>query len=345
MKWKVLLAFIALAHTTIAFADREVSFWDDTQEGRRWSKFDFLFWKANEDAVVLTNETSPLFTTTDFTQTPVLHPKFNWDVGFRIAAGISPPCSDFEVIYDWIFYYTEAHQARHTDSNDLTNVNGQEGMFPIWALSEDIIAGDYVAEAHLDWQIFLTVFDWTFAKTWFLCDTFDLHPYAGLRFAYINQNVHIDYAGGIFLYNILNGGISRNGIDKVRMESDFIGLGPRIGIAPRVSLCYGLSLFGDAAISGLGGVFYIDQNERFINEERFDYDKTTSCIRAISDLAAGLAWDKSFCDDKLHFRCQLSWEYHVFFSQMKFQRDAFDLVPSNNNLSVQGVTLSFSFGY
>lgn len=345
MYFKFSLSCFALLMITSIGTAVQPSFWADTERARSWSSLDLLYWIAHEEALVLTNKTSPVFTTSDFTIAPVLHPQFNWNLGFRLGFGFSPDCSPYEAALEWVYYQTNVRQKRLTNSNDLTNVNGQEGMFPIWALSDDIIAGDYVSDAFLNWGITLNMIDLTFGQTMLCFECLEIYPYIGLRGAWINQNAHIRYEGGIFLYDIIEGGVSRNGIDFIRMKNNFWGVGPRIGIEPRLYFCNGFSLFGNAAISGLGGAFYVKQTERFVDFERFAYNKNSACIRGIADLAAGISFERNFCNDSYSIRWELSWEYHIFLSQLQLKRDAFHLISSNRNLSVQGVTLSGSIGY
>lgn len=304
------------------------------------ASLDLLYWKACEKGVVLTNRTSPVFDTTDFTEAPVRHPRFDWDFGFRLGLGSSVPCLPLDIALDWTYYSTTIHQHQKTDSNDLTNVNNQLGMFPIWALSEDTISGDYVSEAKLKWQITLNQIDLKCTQLQLCCHHFDFRPYVGLRAAFINQNARIKYSGGIFLYEIIAGGVNLNGTDRIRMKNDFWGIGPKIGFEPRWNLCRSFSVFGNAGISGLIGVFDIHQKETYLGVERFSRHKHLVRLRWVGDLAAGIAWDTSFCDNKYLVRCQLSWEYHLFFHQLELKRDDFDLIPSNRNLEMQGVVLS-----
>lgn len=300
---------------------------------------DLLYWKTYEKGVVLTNETSPIFTTNNFTLAPVIHPQFDWDFGCRLGIGMRRNCSDISL--DWTYYPTTIQQHRETDSNNLTNISNPLGMFPIWSLSEDTIAGDYVTDAQLKWDISLNQVDLKWTKLSVRYRNLDLRPYLGLTTAFINQNAHIEYSGGIFFYQILDGGVNVDGVDHIHMKNNFWGIGPKIGFEPRWNLFGNFSLFGNAAISGLVGIFHIDQKETFLDVERFSHHENSARLRWIGDLAAGIAWDKCICNYLVQW--QLSWEYHIFFHQLELQEDDFGLIPSNRNLSFQGLVLSGNF--
>lgn len=304
---------------------------------------DLLYWKAREKSLVLTNEKSPLFFTDNFTKTKVIHPHFDWNWGYRLGLGYLFPCSSWEVTLDWTHYQTSISQHRCTNSNDLTNLKNQQGMFPIWALSSDIIAGDYVTDATLNGKLKLNLLDLDFDRSIGCGDYFELIPYVGVRSGWIKQKATIHYSGGIFFTEILHGGVSLNGTDHVHLKNNFWGMGPRIGIRAELSQCEGFGLYLDGAISGLIGTFSVKQKETYLDANRYCRDKNLIRFRWIGDAAAGMLWKTFLCEYVLTFR--LGWEYHIFFHQVELKRDSFDLVPRNRNLDVQGATLSGQFNF
>lgn len=307
---------------------------------------DLLYWKAHEKSLILTNKKSPIFFTDDFTKAKVIHPHFDWNLGYRIGVGYSFPCSPWKATLDWTHYDTKVRQHRATNSNDLTNVNNQQGMFPIWALSDDIIAGDYISKASLKGKLSLNLIDLMFNGRSIVCGKcFEILPYAGIRTAWIRQHANIDYRGGIFLIDIIEAGVSLEGSDHIYLKNDFWGIGPRLGMQPLFSIGHGFSIYGDAAISALGGVFNIDQKETYLQRERFSRHKHETRLRWIGDLAAGISWKKPLCNERYLLTLELGWEYHIFFHQLELKKDAFHIISSNRNLDVQGVTFASHFEF
>lgn len=308
--------------------------------GNFWANIDLLYWQPWEKSLVLTNKKSPIFTTDDFTKKDVVHPDFNWDWGTRIGLGYSSPCYPCDLRLEWTYYHTTADQHRFTDSNDLTNTFNQQGMFPIWALSDDIISGDYVAQACLNWKLTINMIDLDFSREYVFFDCLDLHPFVGLRSAWLRQHADIGYAGGIFLIGILGAGVSQEGTDLVHLKNDFWGLGPRIGIDPRYEIGCGFSLYGNAAISGLLGAYSIRECEVYLSNVRFSHHKHPVRFRWIGDLAIGLEWKTGLCCELYLLSFKVGYEYHIFWHQLELDGDDFDLVPHDRNLDVQGVTFS-----
>lgn len=346
-KWLIFVILIFIAGTGRLNANSLLDWFQPAcaTEENYWINLDLLYWKPWEKSLVLTNKKSPVFFTDNFTKAKVIHPHFNWDLGFRLGAGYATPCCLWNVSLNWTHYHTSAHQHRSTNSNDITNVNNQQGMFPIWALSKDILAGDYVSAAKLDWRLHLNLIDLDFGYPLSCLNCFEIRPYVGIRTAIINQNAHIGYSGGIFFIDIIQAGISLNGTDHVHLRNDFWGIGPRFGISPQYSLGNGFCLYGDAAISGLCGVFDVNQKECFLGSKRFHHHKHLVRVRGIADLAAGISWDTCFCQGRYSVAFKLGWEYHIFFHQLELKGDDFHLVSHNRDLDVQGVTFSSQFAF
>jgi len=310
-----------------------------------WVDAELLYLKAYEKSFVLTNKTSPVFTTDNYTKTEVLHPDFDWDFGSRVSIGCYSPCYCFDALFAWTHYHSSLNQKQLTDSNDLTNVNNQQGMFPIWSLSKDIIAGDYVSEAYMKGKLTFDLFDLDFGYPVCFYENLTINPYVGLRGAWIRQSGCVNYVGGIFLIGIIDGGIPLNGTDYIHLRNDFWGVGPRVGFDLDYCLGNGFSFYGNAAASGLLGVFDIHQNEIYLNSVRSCYSKHNTRFRCILDFAAGVAWNTCLCCGKYGLCLRLGWEYHIFFDQMQLKQDAFHLVPKDRDLSVQGVSASACFQF
>lgn len=313
--------------------------------GNFWADVDILYWQPWEKSMVLTNKESPVLFTDDFTKKSVIHPDFDWDFGTRIGLGYFSPCYPFDAALEWTYYHTCADQHRTTNSNDLTNTLNQEGMFPIWALSDDIIAGDYVAQACLNWKLTINLIDLEFGCPYTFENCFELRPYVGLRSAWIRQHANIGYTGGIFQIGILSAGVPLEGTDGVHLKNDFWGLGPRLGVEPRYTLGCGFSLYGNAAVSGLLGVYSINQREVFLNSLRFSHHKHPVRFRWIGDLEAGIEWETPLCCEQYLLSFKLGYEYHIFYHQLDLEGDEFGLVPHDRNLDVQGVTFSCGFAF
>jgi Legionella pneumophila major outer membrane protein precursor len=173
----------------------------------------------------------------------------------------------------------------------------------------------------------------------------ELKPFFGLRSAWIQQHGHVAYEGGMFLMGILQPGISLNGTDYIEMKNNYWGMGPRVGIIPRLILGKGFGLNAETAISGLYGFFTIRQEESYLQTTRFSYHQHLNRFRWVGDLSAGIQWKAFFDQERYALTFKADWEYHIFFHQFQLRKDDFDLVPNNRDLSMQGVTISACFDF
>ncbi|MBI2743585.1 MAG: hypothetical protein HYX48_06685 [Chlamydiales bacterium] len=304
-----------------------------------WIAVDLLYWKPWERALVATNKASDVFTTDNFTKAPVIHPHFEWDLGYRVRSGYLFSCNVWDVEGSWTHFASRVSQHRSSHGSAFI------GMFPIWSLADDVMAGDYVFESDLKWKITVNLLDVQFGRYLKVFPRLEVKPTFGVRSAWIKQHGDITYAGGMFLIGILQPGVSLNGTDFIKMENNYWGMGPRLGLAPRVILGRGFSLNADAALSGLYGFFKIRQKETYLDTTRFSNHEHLNRFRWIGDLAAGVEWKAPLCQERYALTFKADWEYHIFFRQFELKKDDFDLIPKNRDLSMQGVTFSTRFDF
>ncbi|MBS0652453.1 MAG: hypothetical protein JSR39_02880 [Verrucomicrobia bacterium] len=304
-----------------------------------WIDVDLLYWKPWERALVATNKQSDVFVTDDFTEAPLEHPHFNWDWGYRVSAGYLFSSNHWTVEASWTHFTSRASQHRSSHGSAFL------GMFPIWSLSDDVIAGDYVFESDLKWKLTINMLDLQFERYFKPCHWLELSPFIGLRSAWIKQGGHVVYEGGMFLIGIFQPGVSLNGSDFIEMQNNYWGMGPRVGIDPRIVIYKGFSINTEAAISCLYGFFNVRQKETYLESPRFSHHEHLNRFRWIGDLSAGVQWKTLFNKERYALTFKADWEYHIFFNQFQLKRDDFGLVPDNRTLSTQGVTFSGRFDF
>lgn len=343
MKKRILL-FATLSNATLFAADPDASlintFHPAVKNGSNvWIQADVLYWKPWERALVATNHKSDVFVTDDFTKASVARPHFEWSLGYRLNAGYLFPAYHWDVGASWTHY--TSHLSQHKSSHGSAFL----GMFPIRSLSDDIFEGDYVFDSQLKWKLIVNMLDVQFGRYFTVFHRLDLKPYCSLRNAWIKQHGRIAYQGGIFLIGILAPGVSLNGTDLIKMKNNYWGMGPRIGIAPRLAIGKGFGLNADAAISALYGIFSIAQKETYLDKTRFSYHKHLDRFCFVGDLLAGVEWKAPFCNERYALTFKADWEYHIFSRQFKLRKDRFDLVSHHRDLSMQGLTFSTRFDF
>jgi hypothetical protein len=306
-----------------------------------WVSSDMLFWTPKEKTIVATNQKTNLFTTSDVTLKPPLDTRFRWDFGSRVGLGylFRNDVDSWDTMLHWTYY--TSHTAKRSDTEN----NISEGSFPVWSLSSDIIAYDWVAKAKLSWKMNLNLLDLDFGRA-FSFRWFHLRPFVGLRSAWIGQKIHAVYGGGIFvngpdLYLMSNNA----GYDEVRMKNNYWGVGPLAGISPQADLGKGLRLYANASGSFSYGYFHLKQEEIYLQHVRYYRNHFPAAGRWILDVAGGISW--STLQDSAHYALTftLGWEYHLFFHQFSLAKDAFGIVPDHRSLQVMGGVFSTRFAF
>jgi hypothetical protein len=179
----------------------------------------------------------------------------------------------------------------------------------------------------------------------FVFHRFEFEPFFGLRSLWLHQLGHVTYKGGMFLIGITAPEVSINGTDKIKMENNYWGIGPRIGLKGLFLMHKGVGLNALAALTAPYGYFNVRQKETYIDTIRFIHRQYFNRFGWMADFSGGLFWKTPFLPERYALTLQTDWEYHLFLYQFKLQRDQFGLIPKNRNFSTQGVTFSGRFDF
>jgi hypothetical protein len=293
---------------------------------------------------------------TVFNKSHEKRPNFKYDPGFRIGFANYCACDCWDFAVNWTHFHTKAHVRGATDLNDE-----DEGtrFFSCWERIENV--NPQFAEGR--YTLNLDLVDIEFGRKFYVSNCFVLRPDFGLRIARINQNYRV---------------FSTSNLDSksdpftdftstVKARSNFIAVGPRVGLDVELHLGCGLTLFGCGAGSIVFGKFDNHARERltdFGSEpnsiESFEYEQKSSahrCSRAITDLAFGVKWDHCYewCGRCHPVTLAFAWEHHAFFdmNNFNFKPNTFEDVDEFENhcsrkqgdLFTQGLTVSLCFGF
>lgn len=278
------------------------------EKGEWHFSYSVLYWQGKEHGLEYTNQPSNIFVTDDFTQTSVISPSFQWEPGVRLGLGYTQSDCQWTYQAGWTYLQSKGYGQK--------NVSGWEGMFPLRSLSPDTLQSDYVTSAQSKWHLstnlgdLLAQYNWDFAK-----------PFAGVRFASLNQKFKAKYAGGTFY----------SGTDVNTFRCQYYGAGPRVGVNLDGCVGAGFSLFGRAAIAPLFGNFDIDETEKYLGASRFDLSKNTYHFLLSTDYELGFQWKGELID------VGAAWEWQEFFYANQW------IGSKNQHLYLQGVTFNLGF--
>ncbi len=128
-------------------------------------------------------------------------------------------------------------------------------------------------------------------------------------------------------------------------DSDFWGVGLRLGVDSLWGLGKGLGIYGNGSASLLSGHFDVHEKKKHVKIE-----SDVENVVAAADLAMGLQWDYLFSNDRFHFGFKFGWEFNIFFDQNQL----FNFLGSDHpgfiqfkkdDLTFQGLTLGLRFDF
>lgn len=211
----------------------------------------------------------------------------------------------------------------------------------------------------------LDLVDIEFGRKFYVSSCFVLRPEFGLRIARIHQNYRVESESTV---TPATGPLEAFTSD-IKTRSNFLSVGPRVGLDVELHLGCGLTVFGCAAGSIVFGKFDNHAREHFVDFTTdvdpavgtFDYEANSSahrCSRTITDLAFGFKWDHCYewCGRSHPVSLAFAWEHHAFYDLNNFNfasrgyndTDASVIGGDANrhgDLYTQGLTVSLSFGF
>ncbi len=270
------IAFFLLIISFLAFQTASSNCPQIGQFGAHFSE-EFLYWVGNEKGLGFTNHSANVLTTDDFTHNSVINPTFKWDFGFRLGGGYTQSNCQWSYQTYWTYLRSKAETQKSVNSGSPDFL----GIYPIWSMGPDTLAGDYVSSASSSWRLFMNMID-LIAQYNSSCffNRLILMPFLGGRGVSLSQKLTAQYSGGTFF----------NGVDHNVLHSSYLGAGPRLGLNADCYLAYGLSLFGRAAAAPIFGRFHIKQRETYLGNLRFSRSTVKHRLLLGADFAAGLRW-------------------------------------------------------
>jgi len=299
-----------------------------------WSFSDaLLYWEAYEHGLGFTTKPSDILTTDDFTHKKVVNPTYKWQWGFRLGAGYTM-CDRL-----WTFqgYWTHLDSRAHGDKSVNSDAPDFQGIFPVWSLSDDTLASDYVSAANTSWRLHTNIADIQAEYNWMglLCDKLTVMPFLGLRGVGLTQSMKVKYAGGTFF----------TGVDINKLHSRYYGGGIRGGVNLDYYLTCGFSLFGRAAVAPLFGVEHLHLREKYFHTERYFHTSEKYKFMLSTDYQIGVRWKGLVLDNWPYFILSASWEGQEFFFANQFTRSRFNFFSKHRGLFLQGLTLDATIDF
>lgn len=298
---------------------------------------DFLWWSANTDGLYYAQSNFGSPTTAippdgsvDFSG-HIQRVEEEWGPGARVGFGGNMPYDEWDIYLYWTWF--------HADPSDSAKQHQHGPLLVLWS-HPDAAGTNLATHAHAKWDLTINVLDLEMGRPFWVGKHLSVRPYMGIRGAWIDQEFKIkyDYA-------------TAPGIKgKLKMESDFEGVGARAGIDMRFALYNGWSLYGLAAASLMYGSFdcnfHQKSNHHKIARTEDGFHRGISTVQ----MGLGVRWDKFFHSRRYHVGVAAGWEQNIWYGVTQFNHYYSQLqigaVDQNNgDLTLQGGTLSARFDF
>jgi hypothetical protein len=298
-----------------------------------WVDAELLFWQSNVGSLDYGVDSK---STSSIRDGNVKHLEFDWDWGFRLGLGYKLPYDRWDLFVNYTYISSRAHG--HKEDSDKV-------IFPSWASGFNFSgSGSFYADsAKASWHMMLNMADLELGRNCFVSRWLSIRPFMGIRGLVIDQDYHVEYKGGT---------VAPSDEDKIHMETDFWGVGIRMGFDTLWGLGKGFGIYGNGSASLLSGHFDVDEHEKLEKADQTitDIDRHVNNVVVAADLALGVQWDYMFSKDRYHFGIKFGWEFDMFFDQNQL----FNFLNSSNHgsihfqnddLSFQGLTLGLRLDF
>lgn len=299
---------------------------------------------------------------------------YDYKPGFRVGLGMEIGCDDWVLYAEYFRYHNKTGKGSknvelpagsastefvgsllwHIETNGQLNANNNAIIG-----STSFNGGDNSLpmqySANVSWNLDMDIVDFNLSRKYYVgrCLTFQTH--VGLRAAWINQTVDINY-----LENSGNTVIGNPGVSEITVnaKTESWGVGPRIGLNTDWKFCGGFFLFGDAAFS----ILFTDYDEVSYDTCQQDTfpdgslhvgeytapDVTYCFLRPQANINLGLGWADYFCCNDWYFDLRVGYEAHVLWNQNMFCKNfdnSMDCTVPGGDLYLHGLVIKASLDF
>lgn len=320
---KKLLFILLLAFANQLFAYQITS-------GSTYAFADLLVWKLREAGTDnWAQNISPAGTNQSAT---IIDVPFNWSEGIRVGVGHRDP----DDAIDTVLYYTNFSTTGFNNASGIiyssflgnffvNNTNGS-GFGPTYQ------------SASIQWHFLYNTIDLEAGHTFLIDQLLKLHPFIGLKTAFINQKISSNWYNPTVPTTFT--------VAQENETNNFFGIGPSLGVNtiwPLYSSSQrAFNLFGDFSGAVLRG--YWRFSEYYVNNTPANVRSNFSSLTAAAPMTrafVGLEYATVMYQTNVSVR--LGYEAQVWFNQL--QMYSFNMGRLNNLMSLQGGTLDLHVNF
>jgi hypothetical protein len=302
-----------------------------------------LFLKPSAKTVTATNVYKPVLTTANYTTTKALNPSLGWGNGFKIEGSSRFNKPNWSHTLSWTSYRTSATKNYQSEIDNSINLN-QVASFPAWNISPTTLSSDYANLSSLNWHLLVNMIELIFQKS-YCYKSLSFYPSVGLTTGWINQNFGVEYLSGTYQQTFIYPGLNNDTPVNIYMKNNYWGLGPNIGLASDIYAKNGFGLYGHCSFAPLIGNYHVNQEGQYLEQNIFYKSKNQTGISCLINACLGFVYKKAIFENRYNVSCRLSYEFYEFFNIYQLEKDRYNVISRDSNLSLQGVSVSICMDY
>jgi hypothetical protein len=275
----------------------------------------FLYWYVDQEAMEIAINT----TFTNDYQFPLddafVNQNFGYEPGFKIGAGVYYDYDSWIAQLEYTWYHHQFSTDRGAPPSD------PRGGFALWKPTLWYVflnnAGSgfapWCTEFRSKWRAHIDLLDGTIGRPFYQGLSLTIHPFGGLRTAWIRQNFRMvipyyNHATPTFTWFAT----SHN-------QSNSWGIGPRAGMSAHWLIGFGWRLEGNAAASLLYTRYttVTHREDSTHNTTDLPYQEGFSnygAVRPMADMNLGLGWG-SYWKGAYHFDISAAYDFNIMWEQ------------------------------
>lgn len=277
---------------------------------------DALIWNTSEQTTSIwtTDITVPKTNVTNFTPTNF---SFDASVGFRGGFLYEPEQCFWDTKLYWT-YFPASTDSHHTTALQIITPEFFSGF----------LSGNFFFGANLDWQLTMNMLDLEASHQFNLTNSLSLRPSIGIKGGTIKQTINAKWDALIY-------------VATEKVENNFLGVGPSLGIEGKWNVYDSLNLVGDFSAALLWGNWNIsDVYKRpsaffgLIKPATITSTMKNSKLGTLMlDYFLGLKWTYQ---GRSQITLQAGYEMQYWANQLRFL--TFQQLPVHGDLTLQGGT-------
>jgi len=259
---------------------------------------------------------------------------FDWDFGFKAGIGKIFAHDKWDLFLNFTWFRTK--NSAKTSLEDIP-LGSQGAITPL------LVAGGPIGASHVKahWKIRYYVLDLDLGRDFFISPKLSVHPYVGLKTAWIDQRARS--VSDVFFPSAMT--------LKSKDRNNFWGIGPSLGFDGKWFLDYGfyfLSSIGGAILWGDFDVHHRESRSAF-SHIRNNYHLDIHQISPMAQVQLGIGYETNLYHNSYHIAVNVSYENQYWWNQNQIPKfTAFTIERYHRyaeDLSLQGITVDVRFDF